>query len=169
MLEVRSLPVGSLKPAGYNPRVISGREMAKLRQSLRRFGFVEPLVVRRADGLVLGGHQRLRAACEEGLAEVPCVLVDCSDAEAKLLNLALNKIGGSWDVPRLAELLAELSAADAELGLTGFEPDEVDRLLGRLAEEDISAAVAEPPPEPAAPPAEVRCPRCGKRFAADGG
>jgi ParB-like chromosome segregation protein Spo0J len=76
-------------------------EMAKLMRSIQQFGMVEPLVVRRSDRLVVGGNQRLEAARALGLEQAPVVLVELSDAEAKALNLALNKIQGTWDLPRL--------------------------------------------------------------------
>jgi ParB-like chromosome segregation protein Spo0J len=169
--EFVTLPAAEIRPADYNPRVISNREMGKLRESVRRFGVLEPLVVRRADRHLLAGHQRLRAALAEGLSAVPCVLVDCTDAEARVLNVALNKLGGSWDVPRLAGLLADLSreCGPDGLSLTGFEPDEVDRLLGSLRDADLPGSPADEPapdPAPADAPREAVCPRCGKRFVA---
>lgn len=75
--------------------------MESLRRSVSRWGMVEPLVVRRSDQLVIGGHQRLEAARALGLAAVPVVYVEASDAEAKALNLALNRIQGEWDLPKL--------------------------------------------------------------------
>jgi len=100
-LEVVYLPLHELRPFPGNPRLMCESEMAKLMRSIQQFGMVEPLVVRRSDRLVVGGNQRLEAARALGLEQAPVVLVELSDAEAKALNLALNKIQGTWDLPRL--------------------------------------------------------------------
>ncbi len=107
--------------------------MAKLRRSLENFGFVEPLVVRRSDQLVIGGHQRLEAARALGMDHVPVVYVELSDAEVKTLNLALNRIQGEWDLPKLGELLEELrELPDLDVTVTGFDDAEIDNLLSDL-------------------------------------
>ena len=66
-LRVRYVPISALRPAPYNPRVMPESEMAALCESLRAFGFAEPVVVRRADHLIIGGHQRVEAAKRIGL------------------------------------------------------------------------------------------------------
>ena len=58
---------------------------------------VDPIIARRDDKVVIGGHQRLLAARRLGLKEVPAVLVDLDQEQTRLLNLALNRISGSWD------------------------------------------------------------------------
>ncbi len=82
---------------------------------------------------MIGGHQRLLAARKLGLATVPVVYVDLSQEQARLLNLALNKISGSWDDELLARMVADLSSvADLDLGLSGFSEDELGKLLKSL-------------------------------------
>lgn len=130
--------IGELLPAAYNPRTMSAVERDKLIRSIETFGFVEPVVRRVEDGLVVGGHQRVLALSEllrrRGLSEeevlayaVPDVrLTGLSDERAKLLNLALNRISGDWDHSRLAEVLASLdSLAVPELELSGFGLPEI--------------------------------------------
>jgi DNA modification methylase len=108
-------------------------EMDSLRRSMSHWGMVEPLVVRRSDQLVIGGHQRLEAAKDLGMAVVPAVYVELSDGEAKALNLALNRIRGEWDMPKLAELLEDLQQLpEIDETLTGFDGDEIDALLAEL-------------------------------------
>jgi DNA modification methylase len=115
---------------------MSATEMAKLKRSIQEFGLVEPLVVRRSDHLVIGGHQRLEAARELGLTRVPIVYVEVTDAQAKTLNLALNRIQGEWDLPKLGELLDELQALpEFDITLSGFDAEEVDALLAGLERE----------------------------------
>ncbi len=108
-------------------------EMESLRRSVSHWGMVEPLVVRRSDQLVIGGNQRLETAKALGMAAVPVVYVELSDAEAKALNLALNRIRGEWDLPKLGELLEDLQRLpEIDESLTGFSGDEIDALLAEL-------------------------------------
>ena len=107
-LSVDDVPIDRLQPDPANPLRIGDEELDALERSLRSFGFVSPVVARRADGVVIGGHQRLVAARRLGLTSVPVIWLDLSAEQAKLLGLALNKISGSWDESLLARLLAEL-------------------------------------------------------------
>ena len=134
-MEVVTVEIDTLKPAHYNPRQISKQELAKLTKSIKQFGFVDPALVRKADNMIVGGHQRIRAARELGLKEVPVIYLDVSENDAKLLNIALNKISGDWEEEKLAALLAELKTMDDidEL-LTGFDEDELDQLLAEFEE-----------------------------------
>ena len=74
-LEILQLPIGELKPDPANPRRISDEELESLTRSIREFGLVEPVVARKEDRVVIGGHQRLLAARRLGLKTVPVVLV----------------------------------------------------------------------------------------------
>jgi len=108
-------------------------EMESLRRSVAQWGLVQPLVVRRADNTIIGGHQRWQAANALGLKTVPVVFADISAEEAKALNLALNRISGEWDVAKLGELLEELQRLPSiDETLTGFSTDEIDDLLADL-------------------------------------
>ena len=107
-LQIQQVALDTLRPSARNPRRITGSQLAALERSISQFGFVDPIVVRKADWTVIGGHQRLEAARRLGLREVPVVLVDLTEDQARLLNLALNKIHGDWDLEQLGEILAEL-------------------------------------------------------------
>ncbi len=115
--------------APFNPRTISGHDLDALRRSLRFFGTVEPIVVNRRSGHIVGGHQRVKAAQAEGIDEMPVVYVDLDDPAEKQLNVALNRIHGEWDESKLEEILADLKTAGADLALTGFTEEELDELL----------------------------------------
>jgi DNA modification methylase len=132
-LHVVYVPVSRLRPWAGNPRSMSAAEMEKLKRSIREFGFVEPLVVRRQDDTVIGGHQRLAAVKARGMTRVPVIYVDLSEAQAKVLAVALNNISGDWNLPKLGELLEELrDLPDLDEALTGFDPREIDSLLAQL-------------------------------------
>jgi DNA modification methylase len=129
----------TLLPYAGNPRTISAGQMAALQRSIRQFGFVDPLVVRRADRTVIGGHQRLEAAKTLGLKTVPVVFVDLTESEASLLNIALNKISGDWDLEQLGQILTELrDLPDVDVSLSGFDTQELEDLFAEMeAEGDL--------------------------------
>ena len=94
---------------------------------------VDPVIARREDGVVVGGHLRLLAARRLGLKTVPMILLDLTVEQARLLSLARNKISGSWDEELLARLLRELQELpDVDLSLSGFTEDEVRHYLRSL-------------------------------------
>ena len=132
-LRIEQVPLDQLHPDPANPRHISEEELDALERSIRQFGFVQPVLVRRADRAVIGGHQRLVAARRLGLTTVPVIFLDLTTEQARLLGLALNKISGSWDDALLARLLSELQAVpELDLSLSGFGEDEIRDLLRSL-------------------------------------
>jgi DNA modification methylase len=132
-LQIVHLPIDDLHPDPANPRRISDAELEALTRSLREFGFVQPVLARHDDHVVIGGHQRLVAARRLGYTTVPVILLDLGKEQAQLLNVALNKISGSWDEQLLARLLADLQTVpDVDLALTGFADDEIGKLLKSL-------------------------------------
>ena len=130
---IEFVPLDRLHPDPANPRRISDDELDALERSLREFGFVQPVLARREDSIVIGGHQRLVAARRLGLTQVPVTWLDISVEQARLLGLALNKIAGSFDDALLARLLADLATSpELDLSLSGFDDDEVKDLLKKL-------------------------------------
>jgi DNA modification methylase len=132
-LTIEQVPIDQLQPDPANPRRISEEELDALERSLRQFGFVQPVLARREDQTVIGGHQRLVAARRLGFATVPVTYLDIQVEQARVLNVALNKIGGTFDDALLARLLADLQASsDIDLSLSGFGEDEIADLLRSL-------------------------------------
>ncbi len=86
LLAIEQRPVDTLHPDPANPRRISDAELEALTRSIRQFGLVDPVVARREDGVIIGGHQRLLAARKLGLKSVPVILLDLSAEQARLLN-----------------------------------------------------------------------------------
>jgi hypothetical protein len=84
------LPVGDLVPADYNPRAIEDDNFEGLRESIKKWGIADALVVNRRNRVIVGGHRRLDAAMLEGMKVVPVRWVDLDETEEAALNLALN-------------------------------------------------------------------------------
>src|SRR5665647_1415596 len=95
-IEITQVPISELKLDPANPRRISDEELEALTRSIREFGMVDPIIVREENRTIIGGHQRLLAARKLGYKTVPVVFVDLSMEQARLLNIALNKISGSF-------------------------------------------------------------------------
>jgi DNA modification methylase len=132
-IQIEQLPIGDLRPDLANPRRISDQELETLTRSIREFGLIDPIIARREDKMVIGGHQRLLTARKLGYKTVPVVFADLTVEQARLLNIALNKISGSFDQELLARLLGELKAVpNIDLSLSGFEDDELKKLLKSL-------------------------------------
>ncbi len=131
--QIEQVPIGDLRPDPANPRRISDQEMEALTRSIREFGLVDPIIARREDRTVIGGHQRLLAARRLGYKTVPVVFAELSLDQARLLNIALHKISGSFDQELLARLLSELNnVPDVDITLSGFGEDEPKDLLNSL-------------------------------------
>ena len=151
--ELKILPVSVLKPAEYNPRKKlkkGDKEYKKIENSIREFGFADPLVVN-SDMTIIGGHQRLTVAIDLGYTEVPCAVVDVDKTREKALNIALNKITGAWDDALLADLLKDLGDEDFNLEFTGFDAPEIEQLFSNIYDKqvkeddfDIDKAMEEP-------------------------
>src|SRR3954452_23006592 len=92
--EIEQVPIDGLRPDPANPRRIADDELEALTRSLRQWGFVQPVLARREDSTVIGGHQRLVAARRLGFTEVPVIWLEIDGQQARLLNLALNRISG---------------------------------------------------------------------------
>ena len=106
-LKITFVDVNSLKVAAYNPRKWDDAKKEKLKESIERFGLVDPIIVNSASerkNIVIGGHFRLTVAKELKIQEVPVVYLNIPDIEKeKELNLRLNKNVGEWDIELLKE------------------------------------------------------------------
>lgn len=121
-------------------RVHSKKQISQIAGSIRQFGFASPIVADEK-GTILAGHGRWHAAKQLALPLVPVVVLSgLSEAERRAYVLADNKLteNAGWDRAGLARELDELAPLLAEagldLGLTGFETPEIDRLLSDLVD-----------------------------------
>ncbi len=140
-MNIQKLSIADLNPAKYNPRKKlkpGDPEFEKLKRSIETFGYVEPIVVNvKNNHTVISGHQRLSVLKHLGYTEADCVLVELSEADERALNIAMNKVSGSWDENLLADLIKELQSLDYDIALTGFEPPEIDQLFSEVHNKDV--------------------------------
>lgn len=105
-----------------NPRVIDDAQMTALRRSLARFGAVQEIVVNTRTSRIVSGHQRIAAALQEGIAELPVREVSLDETDERALALAMNRIHGEFDENKLELELRTLMAAGEDLRASGFSP-----------------------------------------------
>jgi len=120
-MKIESKLVKDLNPASYNPRQISSKQYKDLKESVKKFGLVDPIIVNK-DNTVIGGHQRLKICKDLKYVEVDCVILDLSKEQERELNIRLNKSGGEFDLDILAnefeiEELKDWGFKEIELGL----------------------------------------------------
>ena len=137
--EMQLVAVTKLIPYVNNARTHSAEQIMKLRSSLREFGFINPVIIDR-DYNVIAGHGRIMAAKEEGIKEVPCVFVDyLTEAQKKAYILADNRMAmdAGWDEELLRVEIEALQDADFDIGLTGFDENDLADLFGNDDTSDV--------------------------------
>ena len=150
-MKIKLVPIEKINPAKYNPRTISDEALSGLVASLKKFGFVDPLVVNQRSGNLVSGHQRLAAARILGFKDVPVFEVDLSDSKEKALNITLNNqgISGSF-TDKLQDILLEIKIDTiefADLKLDFLELDIPEPKPAAPAKEKMSMIVVKCKPE----------------------
>lgn len=133
-MKITQSKIDDLKPADYNPRKWSDEAKKQVVESIKKFGFVQPIVVNSApkrEGIVIGGNLRLAMAKEMGFDKVPVYYVDIPNLKKeKELNLRLNKNQAEFDFGLLSEFEEEL------LRVVGFTEQELDKIFDDTSDDD---------------------------------
>lgn len=149
-LKVEMRAIETIVPYDKNPRRISEAAVIKVAESIKAFGWQQPIVVD-AKGVIIIGHARRLAAIRLGHKLVPVVVADLTPDQARALRLADNRTGeeAAWDMKLLTTELTDLVGSGVELLSTGFDGSEVDRLLtAEPSERDRGDHI---PPAPSTP------------------
>ena len=134
--EMQLVAIQKLVPYINNARTHSPEQIGKLRASLREFGFINPVIIDRDYGVIVG-HGRILAAKEEGIREVPCVFADhLTEAQKKAYIIADNRMAmdAGWDEELLRVEIEALQGMDFDPLLTGFDEKELAALFDDGAE-----------------------------------
>ena len=170
--EITPQAISDLRPAGYNPRVITAEQQKMLQASMKEYGDLGGIVFNVKTGRLVGGHQRIKqldpawaivkeeitdetGTVASGYIETPHGRfsyreVAWTETKEKAANVAANKMGGMFDDELLAQLLQELADGGYDMSLTGFDDQELKDLLGankqeKLGEEDPEVEPVEEP------------------------
>jgi ParB-like chromosome segregation protein Spo0J len=161
-IRVEQWPIGRLVPYARNPRKNDDPDViGRMAGSIREYGFKVP-VLARSDGEVIDGHLRLKAAASLGMESVPVTLCDdWTEAQVKAFRL-MAYASARWapldrDLAKL-ELLDLREIGLEDLGLTGLDAAEIDRLLA------IGTAPEDFPEYGEAIPTTYQCPKCGYEW-----
>lgn len=129
-MKIESWPIDKVKPYEKNPRKNAGAVKAVL-QSIKQFGFRQPIVVDKK-GVVIIGHTRRLAALELKLKEVPVHIADLPPNKARALRLADNRTAeiAGWDFDLLSAEMKDIALTDIEMTDFGFRESEVKELIG---------------------------------------
>lgn len=152
-MQIIERKISELKPYANNPRLNDGAVDA-VAASIKEFGFKVPLVVT-ADGEIIAGHTRLKAAQKLKMKTVPVIIADdLTPEQVRAFRLADNKVGelAGWDFEKLDLELAEIDLDMSQFGFGDdeeFEPKEAPEDFKEFGE-DI--------------PTKYKCPKCGYEW-----
>jgi len=133
-MRIEKISIDKIIPADYNPRQDlqpADEKYKSILKSINEFSLVEPLVWNEKTGHIVGGHQRFKILKSSGYKEVDVSVVNLSLSEEKVLNLALNKVQGEWDFPKLKDLLQDLDTGEININLTGFQDKDIETLINQ--------------------------------------
>lgn len=136
-MQIETRPIAALKASPHNARVHGAEQLRQLAESIRQFGFNQPVLVDER-GEIIAGHGRVEAAKQAGLAEVPVVVIrHLTEDRKRAYMLADNRIAlnSEWDEDALRRELEGLEAHFADFGSLGFDGGELDRLFGEFVGE----------------------------------
>ena len=168
--QLEHLATADLIPYARNARTHSPSQVAGIAGSIREFGFNNPGLIDKDNGII-AGHGRVLAAQQLGLATVPCLrLGHLTKTQRKAYILADNRLAelAGWDTEMLALEIADLRLDDVDLELLGFDEDGLRDLLG-VADSDTAI----PPNEFQEMDEDINtdheCPKCGYRWSGGNG
>jgi ParB/Sulfiredoxin domain len=149
-LKAHFRPVSDLKPNPRNARTHSKHQIRQIAESIRAFGFTNPVLVDGRDQ-ILAGHGRVEAAKLLGMDRIPTIRIESlTDEQIRAFVIADNRLAekAGWDTEILAielQALLELDCVDFDITITGFEVPEIDLII---EEANASPSIEEAPPEP---------------------
>jgi hypothetical protein len=98
----------------------------------------------------VGGHQRLKCYSALGKDEVEVWAVWLDEAQEKAANIALNKLSGEFDMPKLKDILEEIDVGEIDVDITGFSLEEISKMMEASMPEETESGGGE------------KCLACGK-------
>jgi ParB family chromosome partitioning protein len=163
-MEIKKIDINLIDPNPWNPNQMDGGTFAHLLAEFKRVGCIQPILVRPVASRfqIIDGENRWRAGKEFGMTSMDAVVKEMTDDQAKVTTINMNKIKGSDDPIKLAELLKALSGE--------IEPADLSALINIKQEElNLIIELVEMPEGILDKPEvekkqEVKCPKCGEVF-----
>ena len=151
-MKIVEVKVSDLIFAEYNPRQLTEQQGQDLKDSVQRFGFVDPIIVNSnpdRKNIIIGGHQRARIAQILDIEKIPVHYINLNTDKEKELNIRLNKNTGEWDLDQLAnhfdnEDLLEWGFSEDELQFFNEEPGSIEGLTDEDDVPEVEEATTKP-------------------------
>ena len=128
MLKIEYKNIEEIKKYKRNSRTHSDEQIEQIVNSIKEFGFTNPLLIDEHNEII-AGHGRYEAALKLKMDQVPCIVLSgLTNLQKKAYVIADNKLAlnASWDLNLLSEELEELKENDFDLSLIGFDDDELE-------------------------------------------
>jgi ParB-like chromosome segregation protein Spo0J len=164
-LQIRYRDIGELIPYAMNSRTHSEAQVAQIAGSIRQFGWTNPVLLD-GDSGIIAGHGRVMAARMLGIRDIPTIeLRHLSETQRRAYVIADNQLAllAGWDESVLALEMKALQIEDFDLGLTGFDQAEIDRLLDGAGPSDVQSPDAFPEVDENIE-TDHKCPSCGYEW-----
>ena len=165
-MNIQYIPVADIVPYENNPR-INNKTAELLQDSIRKFGFTNPLLLD-SQNVIVSGHARFKAALALGLDLVPCVYItDLTEAQLREFRIMVNKSGeySEWDFRKLDTELQDIAELDSK------ESSDLEKYFGLSIGDALNKDELTKPKPPKEPEPEddniVTCPFCGHSFDPD--
>lgn len=132
-LNIQNIEITRIREYKNNPKLHNRTQIAKIRESICEFGFINPVLL--DENLeIIAGHGRVAVARDMGMHDVPAIILShLTDAQKRAYRIADNKLTelGKWSIELLNLEFTELSKLDLnfDLDITGFETSEIDLIL----------------------------------------
>lgn len=130
MRKYANVCIDKLKPYERNARTHSAEQIEKIANSIKEFGFINPVLID-GDFGIIAGHGRVEGAKKLGMTELPCLFVeDLTEEQKRAYIIADNKLAedAGWDEELLKIELGELADLDFDISLTGFSFGDLEEL-----------------------------------------
>lgn len=176
------MKISDLKPAAYNPRKITDKQLAMLKKSMAAYGDLSGIVVNIQTGNIIGGHQRVKnldpswpiiskphtdqtGTVALGYIETPSGRwqyreVSWTKKKEAAANIAANQHGGEFDMPKLREIIIDLDDGSMDPELFGFNSHELELMMTAIKPEEDRGGGDQEPEKPNI----ILCPKCGHEF-----
>jgi ParB-like chromosome segregation protein Spo0J len=131
-MKIQMYKIEDIKPYEKNPRKISEKAIKMVANSIKEFGYQQPIVIDK-DNIIVVGHTRFQASKQLNMGKVPVVIGDFTEEQAKAYRIADNRINEEtgWDYNFLQEELNKLLDLDVDLNMTGFTSEELDSMFAK--------------------------------------
>lgn len=145
-IEFKHIEIDLLSPYSSNSRKHSQGQIEKIATSIEQFGFLNPILVDAKSKIIIAGHGRLEAAKLLKLESVPIISIDgLSENQIRAYVITDNRLAdlAEWDYSILAEELGILDAENYCYEITGFDIDELDKMINGFSSENRNTQVVE--------------------------